>query len=122
MSVDGLADKQPKNRPLDPEDGDSHDRGAKTQEKESKAEEQGSVQPTPEVPFSIFTDTEKVFMVMTVSFMAMISPLTGSIYFPALPSLSQDLNVSSSLINLTVTTYLVSRIILGSQTTHSHAS
>ncbi|KAI1412789.1 major facilitator superfamily domain-containing protein [Hypoxylon sp. FL1857] len=46
-------------------------------------------------------------MILMVSFTAMISPLSGAMYLPALPSLSRDLNVSTSLINLTVTTYLI---------------
>ncbi|KAI0114602.1 MFS general substrate transporter [Hypoxylon sp. NC0597] len=60
-----------------------------------------------EPPYSIFTDREKALMILMVSFTAMISPLSGAIYLPALPSLARDLNVSTSLINLTVTTYMV---------------
>ncbi|KAI1456266.1 MFS general substrate transporter [Annulohypoxylon moriforme] len=57
--------------------------------------------------YSVFTHREKAVMIITVSFTAMISPLSSAIYLPALPSLAQDLNVSTSLINLTVTTYLI---------------
>nr|QZS37376.1 C016A protein [Hypoxylon sp. CO27-5] len=60
-----------------------------------------------EPPYSIFTHREKALMILMVSFTAMISPLSGAIYLPALPSISRDLNVSTSLINLTVTTYLI---------------
>jgi TRAP-type uncharacterized transport system substrate-binding protein len=34
--------------------------------------------------------------------------MTGSIYFPALTTIANDLNVSNSQINITVTTYLAS--------------
>lgn len=60
-----------------------------------------------EPPYSIFTHREKATMILLVSFTAIISPLSGAVYLPALPSLARDLNVSTSLINLTVTTYLV---------------
>ncbi|KAI0880508.1 MFS general substrate transporter [Annulohypoxylon maeteangense] len=62
---------------------------------------------TVEPPYSVFTHREKAAMIITVSFMAIISPLSSAIYLPVLPSLAQDLNVSASLINLTVTTYLI---------------
>lgn len=35
------------------------------------------------------------------------SPMTANIYFPAIPLLSQDFGISVSLINLTVTVYLI---------------
>lgn len=60
-----------------------------------------------EAPYSIFTHSQKIFIVLAVSFMAIISPLSGSAYLPALPAIAEDLNVSNNLINLTVTTYLV---------------
>ncbi|CAD0100152.1 unnamed protein product [Aureobasidium mustum] len=62
-----------------------------------------------EPPFSIFTLTEKKLIVLTISFIGLVSPLSASIYFPAINTLAKDLHVSTSDINLTVTTYLVSR-------------
>jgi len=38
---------------------------------------------------------------------AFFSPLSANIYFPALTSLSQDLHVSNSLINLSLTSYMI---------------
>lgn len=61
----------------------------------------------PEPPYSVYTHREKATMIILVSFTAIISPLSGAIYLPVLPSLARDLDVSTSLINLTVTTYLV---------------
>jgi hypothetical protein len=71
--------------------------------------EAGAVLPEepPEPPYTIFKHGEKVAIIILVSFTAIISPLSGSIYLPALPSIAEDLNVSISLVNLTVTTYLV---------------
>ncbi|KAI2464900.1 MFS general substrate transporter [Annulohypoxylon bovei var. microspora] len=73
--------------------------------KDEESGEQGAQISEP--PYSVFTHREKAIMIVTVSFTAMISPLSSAIYLPALPTLAQDLNVSASLINLTVTTYLI---------------
>jgi hypothetical protein len=62
-------------------------------------------EPTP--LYSVLPDGEKAFVIMTGSFAALISPLSSSIYLPALDSLAKDMEVSVSLINLTITTYLV---------------
>lgn len=56
---------------------------------------------------SVMPNGEKTFVIIAGSFAALISPLSSSIYLPALPSLASDMNVSVSLINLTITTYLV---------------
>lgn len=68
-----------------------------------------------EPPFSVFTLTEKKLIVLTISFIGLVSPLSASIYFPAINTLADDLHVSTSDINLTVTTYLVSHLILSSK-------
>ncbi|KAI2603735.1 MFS general substrate transporter [Hypoxylon sp. NC1633] len=60
-----------------------------------------------EPPYSVYTHREKASMLVLVSFTAIISPLSGAIYLPVLPLLAEDLNVSTSLINLTITTYLI---------------
>jgi hypothetical protein len=61
-----------------------------------------------EPPFSTFTHTQKKLIVLTISFIGLLSPLSASIYFPAINTLAKDLHVSTTDINLTVTTYLVS--------------
>lgn len=58
--------------------------------------------------FSVFTVGQKRTIVATGSLAAFFSPLSSSIYFPALQTISNELGVSISKINLTVTTYLVS--------------
>ncbi len=64
-------------------------------------------QQPPEPPFSIFSPSERGFIVMLASLAALFSPLSANIYYPALNTLSEDLHVSLSKINLTITTYLV---------------
>ncbi|KAM0718022.1 hypothetical protein Q7P37_006354 [Cladosporium fusiforme] len=57
--------------------------------------------------YSVFTIGQKRAIVFAGSFASWFSPMTGSIYFPALDRIAQDLNVSNSDINITVTTYLI---------------
>ncbi len=60
-----------------------------------------------EAPYSCFTHRQKIAITLTISFLAIISPLSGQIYLPALNSLAEDLHVSVSSINLTITTFMV---------------
>lgn len=80
---------------------------------ESKAQD-GDIQPPAETPdhgheqYSVFSVNEKRAIVTTGSLAAFFSPLSSSIYFPALDTIAAALGVSITKINLTVTTYLVS--------------
>ncbi|EHK42404.1 hypothetical protein TRIATDRAFT_33216 [Trichoderma atroviride IMI 206040] len=58
-------------------------------------------------PYSIYSQKTKTFLIISVSFMAIISPLSSAVYLPAVPQIGHDLNVSPSLINLTITTYMI---------------
>ena len=62
-------------------------------------------------PYSRFTHRQKICITLTVSFLAIISPLSGQIYLPALNSLATDLHVPVSSINLTITTFMVSSLM-----------
>lgn len=59
-------------------------------------------------PYSIFTHNEKRIIVLCAGLSQFFSPISGQIYFPSLDAIAADLHVSSSLVNLTITTYLVS--------------
>jgi hypothetical protein len=61
-------------------------------------------------PYSVYNQTTKTFLIISVSFMAIISPLSSAVYLPAVPQIGHDLDVSPSLINLTITSYMVSFI------------
>lgn len=67
-----------------------------------------SVSRTSDAPYSVFTETQKRFIIFTASWAGFFSPVSSQIYFPALNTLARDLNVSSTLINLTLTSYMVS--------------
>lgn len=58
-------------------------------------------------PYSIFTTAERRMTLVMAAFAAFISPLSSTIYLPALNTLASHYDVSNSLINLTVTSYLI---------------
>jgi hypothetical protein len=64
----------------------------------------------PEPPFSIYSSREKKFIVLMASLAALLSPLSANIYYPALNILADELGASLTLINLTITAYLVSEV------------
>ncbi|KAL3450489.1 putative MFS transporter [Aspergillus insuetus] len=57
--------------------------------------------------YSVFPEREKITLMLLCSFAALISPISSSIYFPAINKVADDLEVSISKINLTVTMYLI---------------
>lgn len=58
-------------------------------------------------PFSIFTEWQKRWISFAASFGAMFSTLSSYIYLPALVPMARDLGVTLTLLNLTVTSYLI---------------
>lgn len=58
-------------------------------------------------PYSIFSSRAKSFIVVAVSISSLISPFGAMTFYPALNVLADDLNVTPSLINLALTTYMV---------------
>lgn len=58
--------------------------------------------------YSVFTVSQKRWIVAAGSLAAFFSPLSSSIYFPALDTVAKALGVTVTKVNLTVTTYLVS--------------
>ncbi|KAH6887507.1 major facilitator superfamily domain-containing protein [Thelonectria olida] len=64
-------------------------------------------QEPPEAPYSIFDRRQKALIILIVSTAATFSGFASNIYFPALPTIAHDLDVSVELVNLTVTSYLI---------------
>lgn len=58
-------------------------------------------------PYTVFTKGQKRFISLVASLAAMFSTLMSYIYYPALVPMSRSLGVSVTLINLTVTSYLI---------------
>jgi multidrug resistance protein len=57
--------------------------------------------------YSAFSKRQKKYIVFMVTCAAFISPTSANIYFPALNPLAQELDVSNTLINLTLTSYMI---------------
>ncbi|KAI0444287.1 chloramphenicol resistance protein [Xylaria telfairii] len=58
-------------------------------------------------PYSVFSPGMKRWIISMNCISAFISPITANIYFPAIPTLAQDLGVGVAQINLTLTTYMI---------------
>ncbi|OAX79429.1 hypothetical protein ACJ72_06248 [Emergomyces africanus] len=56
---------------------------------------------------SVFTPSQRRYLVASISLAAFFSPLSANIYLPALNTLARELGVSISMMNLTVTSYMV---------------
>ncbi|EED24402.1 MFS transporter, putative [Talaromyces stipitatus ATCC 10500] len=60
-----------------------------------------------EKPYISFSRGQKWFIVGMASAASFFSPLSGQIYFPVLPILTQSYHLSQTLLNVSVTTYLI---------------
>ena len=57
--------------------------------------------------YSAFSKSQKKLIIFTAALASTFSPFSANIYYPALNSIAADLHVSASLMNLTITTYMV---------------
>lgn len=57
--------------------------------------------------YSAFKPGTKIFILVMATFSSLFSPMSTTVYLPALTPISADLKVSTNLINLTLTTYMV---------------
>ena len=57
--------------------------------------------------YSAFSTRQKRYIVFMTAWAGMFSPISSNIYFPALNTLSQEFKVSSGVINLTLTSYMI---------------
>lgn len=58
--------------------------------------------------YSALTESQRRNLLIVASLAATISPASTTTYYPAVTSMARDLNVSITLINLTISTYQVS--------------
>jgi multidrug resistance protein len=61
--------------------------------------------------YSAFTQRQKILIVLCATLGGLFSPFTTNIYFPALSTIADDLSVSISQVNLTITTYMIFQAI-----------
>lgn len=66
-----------------------------------------SAAPQESSSYSAFSIAQRRWIIALVAFAGWFSSLSSFIYFPAIPSMASDLNVSIERINLTVTAYLI---------------
>ncbi|BCR95062.1 uncharacterized protein AKAW2_20002A [Aspergillus luchuensis] len=64
-----------------------------------------------EQPYTIFNSRAKKWIIAAVTVIACFSPLASNIYYPALNTLATDLHTSLSLMNLTLTSYMIIQAI-----------
>lgn len=62
--------------------------------------------PIDEPVYSVFTTRQKGFYVAMATVAAMFSPLTATIYYPALNQLAFDFHTTAEVINVTIITYM----------------
>lgn len=58
-------------------------------------------------PYSIFTRSQKLGIVILVAFASCFSPLSSFIYYPGLTAVAKDLHATLSKVNLTTTSYMI---------------
>ena len=92
---------------------DTHNTSATTAPDSSATDEPPSERPKPVAPadknYPSFSHAQKLFIVLMASGAAFFSSLSANIYYPMFNILAHDFHVSNTLINLTVTVYMVSK-------------
>lgn len=63
--------------------------------------------PGPVIPYTVFTRVERRTITWLIGCSMFFSPFTVNIYFPCLEQLQHAVGVNSSLINLTITTFVI---------------
>lgn len=86
---------------------DVPDRHEQAEEKEAVGDRRPVNEPEEIKQYSVFTKNEKKLIVLCAGFCSFFSPISGQIYFPSLDAIATDLRVSYTLVNLTITTYMV---------------
>lgn len=62
---------------------------------------------TSPMPYTLFTKGERRTIVVLIALAGWFSTLSSFIYYPTISTIAEDLHTSTSLINLTVTSYMV---------------
>ncbi|RMZ81652.1 hypothetical protein DV737_g2423, partial [Chaetothyriales sp. CBS 132003] len=61
--------------------------------------------------WSIWSTQQRRFIILAASCASLLSPLSAQIYFPALNTIAKDLHVTDSLVNLSITAFMVFQAI-----------
>jgi MFS family permease len=58
-------------------------------------------------PYSVFTRYQKVAIVSIAGLTGLLSPLSSTLYVPAIPTITIELDISIAQVNFTITSYLI---------------
>ena len=105
LGSEGIADKTFNEQDVAPA---AETTGDEKQAPPEPASEKTNQQVAAEKDYSTWSIQQKRFLVFMGSGAAFFSPLAANIYYPIFNVLARDFHVSNTLINLTVTTYMVS--------------
>ncbi|KAH7109476.1 major facilitator superfamily domain-containing protein [Dendryphion nanum] len=64
-----------------------------------------------DTPYSIFGPAMKMWIIVLVSVSALISPFAATTYYPALNVLSEVLDITPTMVNVSITTYMIAQAI-----------
>ncbi|KAK6533879.1 hypothetical protein TWF281_005226 [Arthrobotrys megalospora] len=67
--------------------------------------------PAPEKAYSVFTSAQKKWIVFLLTLSAFFSPFSSTVYLPALIPVQQELGITTTQVNLSLTTYLIFQAI-----------
>ncbi|KAI9731213.1 MAG: hypothetical protein M1834_005406 [Cirrosporium novae-zelandiae] len=59
------------------------------------------------ISYTLFSRGQRIIIISLVSFTGLLSPLSSTLYTPAIPKIAKELNVSISAVNSTITSYLI---------------
>ncbi|KAJ3578213.1 hypothetical protein NPX13_g2353 [Xylaria arbuscula] len=83
---------------------------AETEDTSSQDEQKVKQERSSEVieeEYTVFTSKMRIFLIVFLGIVMILSSLTATIYFPLIPKLSSQLSVSIQAINLTITVYVI---------------
>jgi hypothetical protein len=69
------------------------------------------VEQAPPVPHSVFPKWQRVVYIYIASLAAFTSPVSNSIYYPAMVTLAEDLDTTITKISFTITSYMVQKLL-----------
>jgi hypothetical protein len=57
--------------------------------------------------YTIFSNGQKLLIILIATLASVFSPLSANIYYPALSAIQKELGVSEAMLNMTITSYVV---------------
>lgn len=104
----GTGPADSKNNHQGPSDLEIHTTTANNSLSTTPSDDPEALTKTPSAPLhTVFTRPQRIFIVIMISLGSFFSPLSGQIYFPAIPDIADDYHTTTGRINLTITTYMI---------------